>query len=384
MTVSTARAEPVAADAGGAPPRVPGRAGLGVVSLGQGGDGIAYVARLLQRACGDLCGVPPRVLELAPASPGGVTVGERTRFLARLLSDAALERADWWIFNHVGIAQAQGWVPGILRRPYAVFLNGIEAWDPGLTPARRAVIRDATVRVAISRYTARRVAGLFPDVGPIVPCLLGLLPEAASAAGEPDADLLERVGPRSVAIVGRMSASERYKGHDQLIECWPAVLERVPDAQLVVAGRGDDLERLRRKAEDAGVGDRVLFAGFVSDATLHALLRRAGAFAMPSRGEGFGLVYLQAMQAGLPCVGSVADAAGDVIVDGETGFLVEPDDLAGLASSIARLLEDGELRGRFGEAGRRRFEQEFTYERYRDRLGRVLVDAFGTTGRRGR
>jgi phosphatidylinositol alpha-1,6-mannosyltransferase len=343
-----------------------------VVSLTERGDGIAYVARLLHAAFRDLGGSEPRVVALDPAVAGAVSLGERGRFVARLLAESA-RGADGWVFNHLGIARAHRWVPAPLRRPYAVFLNGIEAWDPALSAERRAAVRGAALRIAISHHTRRRVLAAHPDVGPVVACPLGLLD--APAAGAVDRALLERVGPRSALIVGRMSAAERYKGHDELIAAWPRVLERVPDARLVVAGRGDDVERLRRAA--APLGDAVLFPGFVDDATLAALLRRVALFAMPSRGEGFGLVYLQAMRAGLPCIGSTADAAGDVIADGDTGLLVDPDDPDALATALVRLLADDALRARMGAAGERRFLREFTFERFRDRLAPLLAGAFG-------
>ena len=129
--------------------------------------------------------------------------------------------------------------------------------------------------------------------------------------------------------------------------------------------------RLRLPANDA------------TDAAVRAVLRHAAVFAMPSRGEGFGLVYLQAMRAGIPCLGSRDDAAADVIVDGDTGLLVPHQDPEAIAGALARLLTDEAMRRRMGDAGRRRFESTFTYPRFRARLAGVLSRAFpaGTGGR---
>ena len=358
---------------GGAPPLARG-AGLGVVTLGASGDGVAYVGRLLDRALRE-AGADPWRVALEPAAAGVVTRLEALRFAARLAAGQAAGRARWMLFNHVGIARAQAALPGALRRPYGVFVHGVEIWYPALEADRKAALRGARVRIANSAYTARRLAAVHPDVGTVVPCPLGLLPDAGEG-GEPDAKLLERVGARAVAIVGRMSAAERYKGHDQLLACWPALLRRVPDARLVVVGRGDDRARLEAKAAALGIAGSVVFTGYASDATVEALLRRVRAFAMPSRGEGFGLVYLQAMRAGAPCVASSEDAATDVVVDGETGFLVAQDDVGALADRLARLLEEPELARRLGEAGRRRYEAVFTFERFRERLLAILGAAF--------
>jgi phosphatidylinositol alpha-1,6-mannosyltransferase len=285
--------------------------------------------------------------------------------------------ADWVLYAHLGLARAHRLVPPWWRRRYAVFLHGIEVWGTGLSHDRRAALAGATLRIANSAYTARRIATAHPDVGRIAVCPLALLPDVAGdAAPIQAARILARIGPRSVVIVGRMSAEERYKGHDELIECWPQVLAAVPDAQLVVVGLGNDRDRLMRKAAQVAHGDSVIFPGYVEDATRDALLQRSALFAMPSRGEGFGIVYLQAMRLGIACIGSNEDAAGDVIIDGKTGILVPPSDRQALASAVVSLLQSEHLRRRMGAAGRQRFEQEFTFDRFRDRLGAILADAF--------
>jgi phosphatidylinositol alpha-1,6-mannosyltransferase len=220
-----------------------------------------------------------------------------------------------------------------------------------------------------------------PDVPPVESCLLGLLPEIERPTRVP-ADVRVDYGPNTIVILGRMSASERYKGHDQLILALPRVLADVPDATLVCVGRGDDVERLRTKAAALGVGRQVHFPGFVPETALAPLLHHTALFAMPSRGEGFGLVYLEAMRAAVPCLGSRDDAAADVIVDGETGFLVPHQDPDAIAGAVVRVLVDEQLRRRFGSAGRRRYEAVFAYPRFRARFGALLADAFPSSRRR--
>lgn len=376
MTVDSPRA-PGLGEA--APSRIDGKPGLGVITLAPAGGGVAYLGRLTQRALADLSGTPPVTAELSPRKLGTVTPAEGTRFLLQLAAAQARGATDWWIFNHVGVARAQARLPGFVRRPYALWLCGVEAWEPDPGAGRLAAMRGAALRIAISRHTAARVAETHPQVGPVRVCPLALLPPEPPS-GSVDADLLARIGPRAVAIVGRMAAAERYKGHDQLLECWPAVRDRIPGAQLVIVGAGDDADRLRAKAGELGISESTLFTGFVSDATREAILARAAAFAMPSRGEGFGLVYLEAMKLGVPCVGSNADAAREVVADGETGFTVDPEDRDSIAAALVRLLGDAELARRLGDAGRGRYESIYTYERFRARFGAVLGEMFG--GRR--
>jgi phosphatidylinositol alpha-1,6-mannosyltransferase len=154
-------------------------------------------------------------------------------------------------------------------------------------------------------------------------------------------------------------------GHDALIAAWPSVRAQVADAELWIAGEGNDLPRLEQLARTLGVAQAVHFLGRVSDEQLGELYRSAALFVMPSRQEGFGLVYAEAMWHGLPCIGSTADAAGDVIVDGETGLLVPYGDVAAIASAIATLLTDRDRAERMGQAGQRRAREQFSYARFR-------------------
>jgi phosphatidylinositol alpha-1,6-mannosyltransferase len=355
--------------------RIAPRGALAAATLSRSGDGIAYAARLIHRAMSDLGGADPALLELGATGAEPIALRTRVQFFARLARLQSLRRVNWVMFTHVGIARAQLKVPRQFRRPYGVFLHGIEAWSATLDSERRAALRGARVRIAISPHTARRVAAAHPDLPSLETCLLALLPDEEQPDRVP-ADVRVDYGPHAVVIVGRMASTERYKGHDQLILAWPRVIAEIPDAALVMVGRGDDVERLRTKAAALGLGRNVKFPGVLDVAAVRAVMRHAAVFAMPSRGEGFGLVYLQAMRAGIPCLGSRDDAAADVIVDGETGLLVPRQDPEAIAGAVARLLTDEPMRRRMGDAGHRRFESLFTYPRFRARLAGVLARAF--------
>src|SRR5262249_35874924 len=155
-------------------------------------------------------------------------------------------------------------------------------------------------------------------------------------------------------------STERGKGHDALFQAWPAVLRRFPAAEVWVAGSGDDLEYLRGKARETGIGDRVRFLGRVSEEELGRLYRRGSLYAMPSRQEGFGLVYAEAMWHGMPCIGSTADAARELIDHGRTGLLIPYADPGALATALIELLGNRDRRDRMGEAARVHARATFT------------------------
>ncbi len=335
-------------------------------------NGIGYVALLLERALAVLTSQRAVVVEIADAN-GLLSIVSKAGFMARVAAAQARVPADLVIYNHIGLARAQRWVPRPVRRPYAVFVHGVEVWEDGYARGRMPALTEASLVIANSSFTANRVRSLYPQLGEVAPCPLALLDDDPAASTElADQTLLACVRPRSALILGRMSRGERYKGHDALLECWDQVRSQVAGAQLVIARTGDDVGRLRAEAARLGVLDDVLFCGAISEATKRALMQRVAAFVMPSKGEGFGLVYLEAMRGGLPCIGSVHDAAGDVIIHGETGLLVDQDHPGALADALVALLGNANLARAYGAAGRERFEREFTFARFCERLGVVL------------
>jgi phosphatidylinositol alpha-1,6-mannosyltransferase len=353
------------------------RLGFAAVTLDRSGGGIAAASRLMWQVVRDRWGDRCRLVTLM-ANPGGTAAlrasqTARVRFGLELASAQAFGQASAVLYSHVSLAKVQNWIPAAFRRPYAVFLHGIEIWR-SLSPGERKALQAASLLIANSSYTVRRVKHVHPWIGPIAECPLALPDSAVLAEDRDPARPRER--PATVIIVARMSAEERYKGHDQVLEAWPAVRAQVGTARLIVVGDGDDVPRLKAKASSLALGDSVVFAGFVSDRELAELYRQSAVFAMPSREEGFGLVYLEAMANGLPCIGSVHDAAGGVIVDGLTGYLIDQADVAGLADRLVRLLSNDALRAEMGAQGQRRVEEQFTYGRFRDRLLSLLEPTF--------
>jgi phosphatidyl-myo-inositol dimannoside synthase len=342
--------------------------------LGLDGGGRALAGRLLAAGCAGFAserGLGCEILTLDGSAPPESQApvqgfGSNPRALAlEVWKRQVKDRGAVYVFDLLGLARTQSYLPAALRAPYLIVLHGIEVWRPLAWDRRRALSRAAVV-FAVSAHTLERGRLFAPGLNGA--SVLPLALEERRPEGAVDAPLLGRLGRGFFLIVGRMDPRERYKGHDQLLEA----LTRIPEARLVVAGDGGDRPRLEAKAAGLGIGDRVLFTGFTSEATLVELYRRCAAFAMPSRGEGFGLVYLEAMRAGKPVLAARDSAAEEIVVDGATGLLVDPDDREELRGALGRLLDyPGEAR-RMGEAGFERWRKELSLERFRERLWPLL------------
>jgi phosphatidylinositol alpha-1,6-mannosyltransferase len=316
-----------------------------------GADGVSCLSRQILRA------VPGPAVTLSlhdrhvndPALR--TAAGSRSRFIADALMLAPqCDRETIVVCSHVHlapVARLLAWRGASLT----CVLCGIEAWVPLRAPERWAL---STGRlVAISAHTARGFLHANPSFAStrIDVCHPGLPIVGDVAAAGP-------VEPAAL-IVARMAASEGYKGHEQLLRIWPRVLAAHPLAQLWVVGDGDDRPRLEALAARVGVSAAVTFTGRVTDEERDRRYRRCAFFVMPSRLEGFGLVFLEAMRAGKACIGAPG-AAAEIIQDGVTGLIVDPlsdDDLVG---AIVRLFDDPAVRDAFGRAGAARFRSDFT------------------------
>jgi phosphatidylinositol alpha-1,6-mannosyltransferase len=289
--------------------------------------------------------------------------GGRLRFSSYAVAEAASDAAGTLVIvMHLQLLPVA--LPLALRGARVVsILMGIEAWKP-MRPLERATLQRAWKIVAISAHTIERFKRANPVFAetPIAVC-----PPGAPEMLTPAADRL--AGPYAL-IVGRMSARERYKGHDVLIDTWPRVRQAIPAAQLVIAGDGDDMARLRDKAARV-CGDGVIFAGRVDGARLAALYRDATVFVMPSTEEGFGLVYLEAMTASVPCV-AAHGAAEEIITDGRDGFIVDVTNRDALVDAIVGLLGDASLRSRMAAAAGERVREQFGAVALARRVGGVL------------
>ena len=145
------------------------------------------------------------------------------------------------------------------------------------------------------------------------------------------------------------------------------MLVRHPDAILAIAGDGDDRPRLEMKARGLNIERSVTFTGRIPDDALAALYARCRFFVMPSRDEGFGLVFLEAMRAGKPCIGG-AGAAAEIIEHGVTGLVIDPCNRDQLVTAMLCLYGDQALCARLGSAGRERFLSTFTDHHFQARF----------------
>jgi phosphatidyl-myo-inositol dimannoside synthase len=229
----------------------------------------------------------------------------------------------------------------------ALIIHGIEARTPRRSVRLIAPYIDTVI--AVSRLTAQTFAawsGVSLDRTFVLPNCVDLV---RFVPAERDAGLAARYGLdgcRVLITVGRLSGEERYKGVDAVIAAMPRLLARFPDLKYLVVGDGSDRPRLEAKSMALGVADRIVFAGRIAEAEKVAHYNLADAYVMPSFGEGFGIVLIEAAACGIPVIGSRADGSREALLDGRLGRLVDPHSEDELVDAVTAVLTAGARRCR--------------------------------------
>lgn len=316
----------------------------------------------------------------------------RTKSLPGLLlwsrRAATLARAHRVRFVFCGNVKPAGyparWVYERARVPYCLFLYGADLlseqhkYHRSLLKRRasRAIFGGAARLVAISQWTRDLALTVLGELGldghgqrlRVIP--LGTDPQRFRP-GIDAGELRRRFdlpdgGVRWLLTVARLEA---HKGVDTVIQALPAIAARAPDVRYVVAGSGAERDTLEQLAHKTGVADRVRFLGEVTEHDLPALYNLASVYVGASRRaqrigvEGFGISLVEASACGLPVVAGNSGGIPDAVRDGETGFLVPPEDPAALTDAVGRLITDAELARRIGAAGRRAVETYYNWDR---------------------
>ncbi len=276
------------------------------------------------------------------------------------------------------------WVYERTRIPYCVFLYGADLLSEQhkirqsafKRRTARAIFGGAAALVAISRWTADLALTLLGELGldghgrRLRVVHLGTDPDRFRPGVDPT-ELRQRFdlpdsGARWLLTVARLEA---HKGVDTVIKALPAILERAPDVRYAVVGSGAEREKLEQLGQKTGVADKVRFLGEVSERDLPALYNLASVYVGVSRRaerigiEGFGVALVEASACGLPVVAGNSGGIPDAVRDGETGFLVPPEEPAAVIDAVCHLLEDTELAKRIGAAGRRAVETHYNWDR---------------------
>jgi glycosyltransferase involved in cell wall biosynthesis len=304
-------------------------------------------------------------------------------FAAQIIGLGIWQRPCLIISTHLNFTVAAYWLKQLTGIPYWTVAHGVEAWNIQ-RPTLQKALRYADQILAVSSYTRDRLV----KEQNLDPSKVSILPNTFDAnrfkiAPKPTY-LLERycLEPEQPIIltVARLAEVERYKGYDKIIEALPQIRQAIPNVHYIIAGKGDDRPRIEQLIAQLGLQDCVTLAGFVPDEQLCDYYNLCDLFAMPSKREGFGIVYLEALACGKPVLGGNQDGAIDALCHGELGALVDPDDIGEIAQTSIQILQKtfpNPIMYR-PEVLRQRVIEVYGFEQFKQTLAQYLEEFFAS------
>ncbi len=291
--------------------------------------------------------------------------GSRLKFVMQVQTQALRSRVV--LYDSLSMGRAHRFGP-VRDRPYLVWMHGIDVWEHART-AHMEVARRAEILVSNTHYTRDRASALRNGLDHAHVCWLG-----TETDDMPSMQTITDDTPPTALLLARIDKNS-YKGHFELIRCWPEVVAAVPGARLRLAGSGSGFDQISEVVRASRVASQIDLLGYVPEDKLETAWRGVHTLVMPSRGEGFGLVYIEAMRRGIPVIASVHDAGREINVHGVTGYNVDQDNQGELTTAIVSLLTDQQRAAQFGASGQRRWHEHFTYSAFRSRFLPILRKA---------
>ena len=311
----------------------------------------------------DACPIVERIYALPRLIPGQIdeaipesvvydrkAARGKMRFMQRVMNHAlGGSPTDLVICGHLNLLPAAWLLTRLRRARLVLIIHGVEASASKRSALASLLVRSVETFIAVSLHAAKG----FSEWAKVPVEQIFILPNSVDLnrfrPQQRDLMLVGRYGLQSSEVLltmGRLAPEERYKGFDEVIELMPHLLKRFPQLKYLIVGDGADRPRLKTKTEALGVSDNVIFTGWIPESEKVAHYSLANAYVMPSSGEGFGIVLIEAAACGIPVIGSKIDGSREALLDGRLGHLVDPKKPLELQEAVLAALEDKLNRGR--------------------------------------
>lgn len=325
-------------------------------------------------ACTEVVALPRLMTREAEPLPDKLTyvtaaLGGKFAYVRTLLGLLTRDRRfDLIVCAHLNLLPLAFLAKKLVGAPLLLEIYGIDAWHPTNSIFANKLVEKIDGFVSISEITKIRFLGwakLDEKNGHLLPNAIHL---EQYGPGPKNPELLARYGLMGKTILmtlGRLASQERYKGFDEVLEVLPDLAADIPDVSYLIVGEGNDRQRLTSRAKALGIADRVVFTGYIPEKEKAEYYRLADVYLMPSTGEGFGFVFLEALACGVPVIGSTVDGSREALRNGLLGTLVEPGCPAELLAAVRGTLRATERRVPDGLA-------YFSYEKFKERLHEIV------------
>lgn len=265
--------------------------------------------------------------------------GNRSKFVLQSILKGT--RSKVVILSHVHLAPIGVWIKRFSPKTKVVLLaHGIEVWKT-LRPNQKQIFEKADLVVAVSEFTRKKLESGYDIKKNMVinNCLDPFLPDPVTERRIIREKLGFAVDDFIILTVSRLTAKEVNKNYDKVLTSMSELKEQIPNLRYLFVGKYEEAEkkRLEAKIRDLGLEGSIVFTGYISDAELSSYYNACDLYVMPSKKEGFGITFIEAMYFGLPVVGGNRDGTTDALLNGKLGLLVNPELQEEITGAIAKI-----------------------------------------------
>jgi glycosyltransferase involved in cell wall biosynthesis len=270
-------------------------------------------------------------------------------------------KPDLILCNHINFTPLAFFYKKIFKTPYGFIAYGVDVWNlknySGLT--------NSNFIISLSQYTKNKILENNKNlkisilvINPIVDIeRFKILDTKTKVFSQYNLPFNKKI----ILTICRLAKSEKYKGYDKVIQVLPKILEQVKDAVYVLIGDGDDLVDVKKLIEELNLKEKVYLLGAIKNEFIPQILNTADVFIMPSKGEGFGIVFIEALACGVPVIAGNKDASKEALLNGELGILVDPDNVNEIAGAIVKVLK--------GEAPKHLYDKNYLRQKAIENFG---------------
>lgn len=302
---------------------------------------------------------------------------EKIGFIFKIIKQLFKFKPDIIFCSHINFAPVCYLFKKIFNKNYLIFTHGIEVWDVGNNFKIKA-LKEARMIITVSNFTKEKIIQKLPGIQNKIFMLPNSVDSEVFKPKKKPLNLMQKYNltdEKMIFTITRMLKSEGYKGYDKVIEALPKIIEKIPKLKYFLVGSGDDVPRIKKIINDLNLNNYVIMPGFVLDNDLADYYNLADIFVMPSKGEGFGIVFLEALACGKPVIAGNIDGSKDAILNGELGVLVNPDDTNEISETITKILKREVLKKILdSDYLRRRVLEVYGFDKFKEKVKNLLYE----------
>jgi len=298
-------------------------------------------------------------------------------FVLNTLKHALNGKPDVILCGHINYAPLCLTLSKVFKIPYFTITHGIEVWN--MSRLKVSGLRHSRGILSVSEFTKDRVLRQITDYPEGDVYVLPDTFDSDKFRPEPKPQHLMdkwniKEEDKVLLTVARLSRNEKYKGYDRVIEVLKDVIKEIPEVKYVIGGSGDDMERIKRIIADDDLEDRVILTGFIPHDEVTDYYNLCDVFVMPSKGEGFGIVFLEALACGKPVIAGNKDASSEALLDGELGVLIDPDNVDEIKGAIIKMLKK-EAPEKLLDSSylRKKTIEAYGYQKFKEKLEQIIL-----------